>query len=175
MARVHVGAACAVLIASPIILMQAWGFVEVALDIKEKRWLLGVVPVSFILFYFGVALAVFAIVPLAMKFLLAFGGPYLRPMITLDSYLSFLIWMSVGFGVFFQVPVAVVVLSKIGIINPWKLAAYRAHVLVVTLIVAAVLTPGPDVISQMSLAIPSYILFEISLIIARRVARPGGR
>jgi sec-independent protein translocase protein TatC len=173
MVRMKVAAAMAVLVASPVILFQAWSFVSVALDIAERRWIMGVLPASFLLFYAGVALAVFGITPIAARFLLAFGGPFLQPLITLDSYLSFVIWMSLGFGLFFQVPVAVVVLSRMGVINPWRLAAYRAHVLVATLVIAAVLTPGPDIISQLMLAIPSYVLFEASLIVARRVSRPG--
>ena len=70
-------------------------------------------------------------------------------MISLRSYLSFVFWMVVGFGLFFQLPLAVVAISRAGIINPWKLKLYRKHVILAIVVAAAVLTPGPDVISQM--------------------------
>jgi len=172
MCRIQVAGAMAVAVAFPIAAFQLWKFIEVALEANERKMALSILPASCALFYFGGLLAVFGVVPIGAKMLLQFGGPVLHPLISLDSYLSFVIWMAIGFGVFFQVPVAVVVLSRLGLINPHKLSNYRSHAIVATLIIAAVLTPGPDVISQMMLAIPAYTLFEVSLIIARRVARP---
>jgi len=172
LSRMKVAAGCGVLLAVPIIVYQLWRFIEVALELRERTLIGSVLPASCVLFYFGASLALFGVVPLAAKFLLEFSSPHLQAMISLREYLSFVVWMTIGFGLFFQVPVAVVVLSRAGIINPWKLTAYRPHAIVLTLVAAAVLTPGPDIISQLLLAVPSYILFEISLVIARRVSSP---
>lgn len=175
LSRMKVAAGCGLLFAFPVVMYQVWSFVEVALEMRERRLILGVMPASCLLFYLGVGLAMFGIVPIAARFLLGFSGPVLQPMISLRAYLSFVVWMSLGFGLFFQVPVAIVVLSRMGVINPWRLSAYRAHAVIATLIAAAVLTPGPDIVSQLLLAIPAYILFEISLVIARRVSVPPKR
>jgi sec-independent protein translocase protein TatC len=167
--RLKLAASIGVIIAFPFLLYQVWSFVEVALEMRERTLIKSVLPASCGLFYLGGAIALFGVVPLAAHFLLAFGGPALRPMITLDAYLSFVTWMIIGFGLFFQLPLAIVALSRAGIVNPWKLTLYRKHAVVFILIAAAVLTPGPDIISQLILATPSYLLFEISLIIAKRV------
>ncbi len=93
-------------------------------------------------------------------------------MISLDAYVSFLLWMMIGFGVFFQLPLVIVVLTKAGVVNPHELGLYRKHVLVGILVLAALLTPGPDIFSQLALSLPSYVLFGISLLIARRIYDP---
>lgn len=167
--RLQLAASMGVVLAFPFFLYQIWRFVEVALELRERSLVKAILPASCTLFYFGGLLAFFGVVPFAAHFLLAFSGPYLKPMISLDSYLSFVTWMIIGFGLFFQLPLAIVALSKAGIVNPWKLGLYRKHAVVAIFIISAVLTPGPDVISQMILAVPSYLLFEISLILARRV------
>lgn len=166
--RMQLAASMGVILAFPYFLYQIWRFVEVALNVTERRLVGSVLPASCTLFYFGGLLALFGVVPFAAHFLLAFSGPYLKPMISLDSYLTFVTWMIIGFGVFFQLPLAIVALSKAGIINPYKLTLYRRHAIVVIVACSAFLTPGPDVISQMILAIPSYLLFEVSLILAKR-------
>jgi sec-independent protein translocase protein TatC len=161
--------------AIPIMIYHLWRFVEIALYPSERSWVKFLVPSSCILFYFGMSLAFLGIAPIATHFLLQFSTPYLRPLISIEDYLSFLFWMIIGFGTLFQLPLVVIVLSRLGIIKPSVLARYRRHVIVGIVIVAAVLTPGPDVFSQMLLSIPSYLLFELSLLIARRLERPGER
>jgi sec-independent protein translocase protein TatC len=172
--RIKLAAGIGVMLSFPVFLFQLWRFVEVALEMRERTLVRSILPASCALFYFGMALALFGVVPLAARFLLEFGGPQLRPMISLQSYLSFVFWMIVGFGLFFQLPLAIVALSRAGVVNPWKLGLYRKHVVVGILVGAAVLTPGPDIISQMILALPSYLLFEVSLVLAKRMApRPA--
>jgi sec-independent protein translocase protein TatC len=158
-------------LAFPIFLYQGWSFVGVALRNNEKSMIKAVVPVSCFLFYFGMALALFGVAPLATKFLLAFATPQLRPLISLDAYLSFLLWMVVGFGILFQLPLAVVALCKLGVVAPETLSRYRRHVAVCIFIAAAFVTPGPDMFSQLLVAVPSYLLFEISLLVSYRVAK----
>lgn len=168
--RLRLALGMGVLMAFPIILYQVWRFVEVALEVRERALVKSILPASCALFYVGMVIALFGVVPLTARFLLEFGGPNLRPMISLKAYLSFVFWMIVGFGLFFQLPLAIVSLSRAGIVNPWKLTLYRKHVILGIVVVAALLTPGPDIISQLMLAVPSWLLFEISLVIARRMA-----
>ena len=131
----------------------------------------GILPVAMGLFFLGTAIAVFLVIPTAMKFLLGFGSPVLRPMISIGEYLGFLFWMVVGFGVFFQLPLVIVTLARFGVVNPKTLAQYRKHAVVGIFIAAAAMTPGPDIVSQVAMALPSYLLFEVSLLIARRLYR----
>ncbi len=147
---------------------QAWGFIGRALKLREQTLIRTIFPSAFALFFAGGALAFFVVVPAAVHFLLAYSSPILRPLISLSEYLSFLFWMIVGFGLFFQLPLVVIGLCHLGVVSPKTLGKYRRHVIVVIFIVAAFLTPGPDVFSQVVLAVPSYLLFEISLLISRR-------
>jgi sec-independent protein translocase protein TatC len=162
-----VGGLCAL----PIWIYQLWRYVGRALRLKERSVILGILPYALLLFFVGTAVAVLLVVPTAMRFLLSYGSPTLVPMISLSEYLSFIFWMVVGFGVFFQLPLVIVTLARFGLVDPKIFVSYRRHMVVGIFLVAAVLTPGPDIVSQLVLAVPSYVLFEISLIIAKRVYR----
>jgi sec-independent protein translocase protein TatC len=157
------------LAALPIWIYQAWRFIGRALHLKERSLMVGVFPAALALFFAGTAIAVFVVVPAAMKFLLGYSSPTLQPMISLTEYIAFLFWMIVGFGIFFQLPLVIVTLARFGVVDPKTLSRYRKHAVVAIFVAAAGLTPGPDIVSQLVLAVPSYLLFEISLIIARRV------
>lgn len=169
MVRLKIALGTGFITAFPVILYQAWRFVEIALDFKARSLIVRILPVSCVLFFFGMGLALFGVVPLAVRFLLEFSSPALRPMISLSAYLSFVIWMVVAFGLFFQLPLVVVVLCRTGVVEPATLAGYRRQVLVGILVLSAVMTPGPDLISFAILAIPSYLLFEVSLFFATRL------
>lgn len=155
------------IITFPIFLYHLYRYISVALKDREKTFIFMIIPFGIGLFVGGACLSVFAVAPAAAKVLLNFSTPELIPMISVQAYLSFLFWMVVGFGLLFQVPLVVVVLCKAGVLDPVTLAGYRKHVFVILLIVSAVLTPGPDVFSQLLLVLPSYILFEISLLFVR--------
>ncbi len=155
----------------PVVLYQAWRFVDVALLTRERSMVRTILPFSCLLFLLGLLLALFGVAPLAAKFLLAFGGPSLKPMISVGAYLSFLFWMILGFGAFFQLPLVVIGLSHVGVVSPATLEKYRSHVVVGIFILCAVMTPGPDIFSQLLLALPAYLLFETSLFIARRLEK----
>lgn len=165
--KVALGAGC--VSAFPVWVYQAWRFVGRALAIKERTLFIGVFPFAIGFFLIGSALALFVVTPAAVKFLLSYATPTLKPMISLSDYLSFVFWMIIGFGVFFQLPLVIVTLARTGVVAPESFAAYRKYVIVGIVLAAALLTPGPDVFSQMVLAVPSYLLFEVSLIIARRL------
>lgn len=152
----------------PIFIYHAWKYVEVALFPHEKSLVFFLIPFSCVLFVGGVLLALFVVVPMAAHFLLQFGSQTLRPMISVQSYLSFLFWMIVGFGILFQLPLVVIVLCRMGILTTQQLGTYRKHVVVGLVILSAVITPGGDVASQLILAVLSYLLFELSVVIARQ-------
>src|SRR5262249_28405582 len=143
-------------------------FIGVALEMRERTVVLSVVPASVVLFSIGMAIAIFVVIPIAVKFLMTYSSPELRPLISLSEYLSFVFWMIVGFGLFFQVPLVIVVLARMGVVDPSVLGRYRREAFVIILIVAAFLTPGPDVFSQLALSLPAYLLFEAALFISRR-------
>jgi sec-independent protein translocase protein TatC len=169
--RFKIAGGVGVIAGFPILLYQMWRFIDVALEKKERSLVLFAVPASSALFFVGMGLAVFGVAPIAMKFFLKFSSPELRPFISIESYMSFLFWMIIGFGVLFQMPLVIVALCAAGVVQASALSAHRKHMIVAIVIAAAFLTPGPDFFSQMLLAIPAYFLFELSVLIAHRVQK----
>jgi sec-independent protein translocase protein TatC len=161
--------AAAVAISVPIILYQIWAFVAPGLYQNEKRLVLPLVVSSTLLFYVGMAFAYFVVFPAVFEFFVQTAPKGVVVMTDIRSYLDFAFTMFFAFGVAFEVPVAVVLLAKLGVVNPATLADKRPYVILGIFIVAAILTP-PDVLSQTFLALPMWFLFEVGLIVARRVA-----
>ncbi|MCG3203560.1 MAG: Sec-independent protein translocase protein TatC [Elusimicrobia bacterium] len=155
--------------ALPFWIFQLWRFVGKALKMRERTLFLGILPSALGLFFLGAAVALFVVVPAAMKFLLGYSSPTLQPMISLGEYVAFVFWMTLGFGLFFQIPLVIVALARLGFVDPILLVQYRKHVVLGIFVAAAALTPGPDIVSQLALAVPSYVLFELALILAKRV------
>ncbi len=162
--------AAAVTLTIPFLLYQVWAFVAPGLYKHEKRMVLPLMVSSVLLFYAGMAFAYFVVFPAVFGFFVNILPPGVQMMTDIKSYLDFVFSMFFAFGVAFEVPVAVVILSWIGVVNPETLAEKRPYVIVGAFVIAAVLTP-PDVLSQFLLAIPMLILFEIGLFIARRLRR----
>jgi sec-independent protein translocase protein TatC len=156
--------------AMPFIQYQVWKYVGVALKKQERKYLIYFGPVSLILFLIGAGFAFRTVLPMAMRFLLSFAKDNVTSMITLNNYVSFLIKMVTAFGLMFELPLVVLFLSKIGIVTPEALKKGRKYAVVVIFVVAAVLTP-PDVISQIMLAVPILLLYEISIWICKSVTR----
>jgi sec-independent protein translocase protein TatC len=165
--RFKIAAGVAVVAGFPYFLFEAWRFVEFALKSQERKLIFLAIPTSAVLFYVGMTVAVFVVAPTAMKFLMSFSTPDLRPMISVQSYLSFLFWMVMGFGILFQLPLVLVTLSAAGLVTSAQLASFRRVAIVLILIVAALLTPGPDIVSQLILALPTYLLYEAALLISK--------
>ena len=156
----------AFLVSAPFVLYQLWAFVAVALKPDERRFICLFGPLSLVFFAFGVAFAFFVAVPMAYRFLTGFSTEYMSPLITVDSYMSFLASMVVAFGVTFELPLLLAVLAKMGIATPEFLRQKRRHAIMIILIVAAVATP-PDVVSQLLLAVPLMMLYELGIIFVR--------
>ena len=153
-------------ISAPFVLYQLWAFVAGALKPRERRFVYIFGPLSLVFFLLGAAFAYFAAVPMAYKFLTGFAPADLTPMITVDNYLSFVGNMVAAFGAAFELPLVLAFLAKIGIATPEFLRQKRRHAIIIILIVAAVVTP-PDVVSQLLLAVPLLVLYEIGIVFVR--------
>lgn len=161
-----------VVIAFPYLLWEIWRFIKPALSKKEISYARGSIGWVSLCFFSGAAFGYFLLAPFTFNFLANFHlgsmGAY-QYLPTLDDYISTLSSLVLGCGVAFELPVLAYVLSKLGIVTPKMLKEYRKYAYVAILVLAAVITPSPDWTSQMIVAIPLIILYEISIIISKRV------
>ncbi len=162
--------AVAIVITIPFLLYQIWAFVAPGLYRHERRLVLPLLLSSTLLFYGGMAFAYFVVFPMAFGFFVGALPPGVTMMTDIRSYMDFVFSMFFAFGIAFEVPIAVILLARMGVVNPETLAQKRAYVVLWAFIVAAILTP-PDVFSQFFLAVPMIILFEIGLFVARWMKR----
>lgn len=160
----------ALVVAMPVVLYQLWAFVAPGLYRHEKRLGLPLLVSSVILFYLGGAFAYFLVLPMVFSFLAKITPEGVAMMTDIGKYLDFVLVIFFAFGLCFEVPVAVVILVALGWVTPAQLTESRGYVIVGAFVVAAILTP-PDVVSQVMLAIPMCLLYEIGIIAARTVAR----
>ncbi len=161
----------AFLIALPWVLYQIWQFVAPGLYQHEKRLIMPLVTSSYLLFLCGVAFAYFLVFPTVFHFMAHYNAPLGAEMSTdIDKYLSFAMTTFLAFGITFEVPVVVIVLVRFGIVELEKLKQIRPYVIVGAFIIAAIVTP-PDVLSQLLLAVPLVLLYELGLLMARFVTR----
>ena len=158
----------AFVVALPYVLYQMWAFVAPGLYQHEKRLALPVIVTSFVFFLIGMSFAYFVVFPVAFGFFASYTPAGVQMMTDIDKYLSFVLTMFIAFGVTFETPVVVVVLVRLGIVSLEKLRAIRSYVIVGAFVIGAIFTP-PDVISQLLLAIPLWLLYEVGLLLARFV------
>ena len=154
---------CGLVLAAPVILYQVWLFLSPALHSHEKRVGLGVLFAGTLLFISGAALAFLVVVPLALPWLLDFGTTSMEPLITASEYFSFVFSMVLTFGLSFELPIVVLALSALGIVTPQVLSRYRRHAVVLIVIAGAFLTPGDLIWTTVALAVPLYLLYEMSV------------
>ena len=152
----------AFLVALPVVLYQVWAFVAPGLYTHEKKLVLPLVVSSSLLFFLGVAFCYFFVFGQVFKFIQSFAPKSVSAMPDIEAYLSFVLTMFIAFGAAFEVPVVVVVLARMGLVSIEKLRAFRSYFIVLAFIIAAVLTP-PDVVSQLALAIPMVLLYEVGI------------
>ena len=150
------------LLALPFVLYQVWAFVAPGLYSHEKRLVLPLVISSTLLFFVGVAFCYFMVIPAMSQFIQAFAPAAITAAPDIEQYFGFVLTLFLVFGIAFEVPVAVVVLARIGVVNTDQLRKFRGYFIVGAFIVSAVVTP-PDVISQLSLAVPMCVLYEIGI------------
>jgi sec-independent protein translocase protein TatC len=162
----------AFLVALPYVLWQVWAFVAPGLYQHERRLALPVLASSFVCFVAGMAFAYFAVFPVAFGFFAGYAPAGVTMMTDIDKYLSFVLTMFIAFGITFETPVVVIVLVRFGVVSLEKLRSIRPYVIVGATVIGAVFTP-PDVVSQLLLAIPLWLLYELGLLLARFVEPPA--
>ena len=155
----------AFLIALPYILYQIWRFVAPGLYAHEKRLVWPLIVASTLLFFCGMAFAYFVVFPVVFGFITASAPAGVAVMTDIDKYLSFVLTMFMAFGMTFQVPVAVVLLVRMGFVSVEKLREARPYAVVGAFVVGAIFTP-PDVVSQLMLAMPLWLLYEAGIVVA---------
>lgn len=158
----------ALLVSAPYMLYQAWNFVYIALEEKEKRYFTAALVFSTAFFYAGCAFAVFAAVPVGIGFLIGYSGAVFRPMISVASYYDFLVYTSLTFGAVFELPLLMIFSSLAGLVSPKAFSSGRKYAVLVIFIIAGIFSP-PDVISQFLVAIPMLFLYETGLIAIRLI------
>ncbi|QWD64174.1 twin-arginine translocase subunit TatC [Polynucleobacter sp. MWH-UH2A] len=157
----------AFLIALPVVMYQLWAFIAPGLYLHERKLILPLVVSSYTLFIIGMAFAYFLVFPTVFKFMASYNAPLGAEMSTdIDNYLSFAMTTFLAFGITFEVPVVVVVLVRMGMVSLAKLKEIRPYVIVGAFVISAVVTP-PDVLSQLLLAVPMTLLYELGLLVAR--------
>ncbi len=160
--------------ALPIIMWQVWSFVLPALKPYEKRLVRLLVPISVLLFVTGVVFAYFTIFQVGVQFFFTYAradANYIQAAYALKEYIDFTLTFLLPFGLVFEIPIVILVLAKLGLITPRYLVAKRKYALLIIIIIAACLTPGPDIISQLMIAAPMYLLYEVSIVITYLIVR----
>ncbi|MFT3717770.1 twin-arginine translocase subunit TatC [Pseudorhodoferax sp.] len=152
----------AFMVALPVVLYQVWAFVAPGLYSHEKKLVMPLVISSTILFFIGVAFCYFFVFGQVFKFIQGFAPKSITAAPDIEAYLTFALTMFLAFGLAFEVPIAVIVLARMGIVDVDKLKSFRGYFIVLAFVVAAVVTP-PDVVSQLALAIPMCLLYEVGI------------
>jgi Tat protein translocase TatC len=171
----ELGLIVGLVLASPVILWQAWAFLAPALYQREKRALVPSLFVGLLLFLTGVVLAYLFVVPQALRVLFSFQTEAIAPFITYDAYFGFVLQVTLALGLSFELPLVIIILSWLGVIGPAELNRFRRYAIVLAFIAGAVLSPGTDVLSMIMMTVPLLLLYEVgfagSLIMRRRRAR----
>ncbi len=162
-----VGFVGGVILASPVILYEIWGFIAPGLHKEEKLWFISIVFSSLLLFLAGTIFAYFVVFPFAFKYLLSFASQELRPILSMGAYFSMVTKFLLAFGVIFQLPLVMLVLARLGLVTAGKLLGWWRYAIVAILIVSAILTPTPDVFNQFLMAGPLMLLYGVGIIVAR--------
>lgn len=160
----------ALALAYPWNIVQIWRFLLPALYADERRALGWWIVFSALLFFCGVVFCVGVILPILMNFSGGFATPELRPMLGLAGFLNLAGWLMLAFGIMFQAPIVVLLAVRFGMVSTESLKHKRPYVMTAILIVAAILTP-PDIVSQIMLAVPTWLLFELGILLAVRLER----
>ncbi len=155
----------------PNIFYQLWKFISPALKKNERKYISAIVTFSTLCFLIGIVFAYYVMLPLSLKFAVQFGTAEIKNIFAITEYMSIIISIMLGSGLVFELPMISFFLTKIGILKPSFMKKYRRHAIVVIFIAAAFLTPGTDPVSQLILAAPLVLLYEISIIISKMAVK----
>jgi sec-independent protein translocase protein TatC len=167
----QVSIVAAIVLSIPNIFYQLWKFIAPALKRKEQKYIFMIVLYSTVCFLAGIVFAYYVMLPLTLKFASQFGSADIHNAFAIDEYLSIIISVMLAAGLVFELPMISFFLTKLGILTPVFMRKYRRHAIVIIMILAAFLTPGADPVSQLILAVPLVILYEISIIISKLSVR----
>lgn len=160
----------------PYLLFELWLFIKPALHEKERKSARGFVFFASLLFFLGVLFGYFIVCALSINFLTGFSiSPMIENTFTIDSYLSSIATLTIGTGIIFELPVIIYILSIFGVMTPKFMRSSRRYAIVIILIIAAIVTPTPDIITMMVVAFPLYLLFELSIYISAYIERKKNR
>ena len=158
-----VGLLGGIILASPVVLYELWAFIAPALYREERRWFVFTVFFSLILFTGGTLFAFEVVFPFGFKYLLSYSAPGLKPFLSMSEYFSMATRLLLAFGLIFQLPLIMLVLSKLGVVSARQLASWWRYALVAIVIASAILTPTPDVFNQLLMAGPLIVLYGIGV------------
>lgn len=159
-----------IILATPVVVYQVWAFFAPALKEEERRIIVPSLYFGLVLFCAGVALAYFWVLPLALRFLSGFQQAFLVATIEVGEYLGFVTKLLIAFGVVFELPVVVMILSALGLVTPTFLKSKRRHAIVGITVLAAMVTPG-DIASTLLMIAPMILLYEVSIVLSRAIHR----
>jgi sec-independent protein translocase protein TatC len=158
------------LLTLPVVLYQIWKFIEPGLMPNERRFALPFVILSTFCFFLGATFCFLIVLPLALQFLLTFD-PTIQQMPRFSEYVDFTLKFLLAFGIIFELPLAMTIAARLGIVTPQFLARNRKYAILVNFVIAAILTPTPDIFNQSLMALPMCLLYEVGILSARIVAR----
>lgn len=158
-------------LALPVILWQGYSFAKPALRPHERKYILILLPIAIVLFVGGVVLAYFTAYGVALRFLVMLGAGVVTPYISISEYINFTLSFLLPFGLVFEMPMISIFLTRLGIITPAYLSSKRKYAIFFIFVLAIILIPDPSLFTQSMLAIPMYLLFEVSVLLSRLVQR----
>jgi sec-independent protein translocase protein TatC len=165
--QMKVGLIVGLFIGAPGILWQVWAFIAPGLHQHERKYAAPFVLVGSVMFMLGGAFSLFVVTPYALSFLLSYARPGLKPMITIQNHIDFLLKFTLAFGAVFELPLAITLLARMGVVNAKMLARNRKYAILGAFIAGAILTPTPDAFNQALMAGPLIILYEVGIVCAR--------
>lgn len=159
-----------IMIGLPVFVFEVWKYIKPAVNANDRKFIRGSIIAAVFLFYGGIAFTYFLLLPAAVNVLLSFTPKDMANIISATTYLNFIIFFCLALGLIFELPIVIMILTKMGIVTPQFLTTKRKYAIVIIWIVAAVITPTPDMINQTIVAVPMMILYEISIIISKIIA-----
>jgi sec-independent protein translocase protein TatC len=169
--QMKVGLFGGLFLSAPVILWQVWAFIAPGLHHHEKKYAAPFVIIGSLMFLAGGAFALFVVTPYALTFLLGYARPGLKPMITIQNHIDFLLKFTLAFGIVFELPLALTLLARMGVVTARTLARHRKYAVLGAFVVSAVLTPTPDAFNQALMAGPLIVLYEVGIVSARLFGR----
>lgn len=158
---------CGIILSMPFTIYCLWKFVAPGLLPKERHYISRIVFFTSLCFFSGVVFGYYILLPTALTFFSTFGTQNIELHIALDQYVSFMLTLLLGAGLVFELPMISFFLSKMGILTPSFMRKYRRHAIVIILIISAIVTPTPDMVTQILLALPMFLLYEVSILVSK--------